>query len=88
MGKVAAVYNLVGESPEAPMEDIAKNLPKVVPEGVDVIEAEVKPFAFGLKIIEVTCVMNDTAGIIEKLEEALGKIEGIQNVENTRVTLI
>ena len=88
MGKVAAVYNMVGESPETPMEDIAKDLPKSVPQGVSVIKAEVKPFAFGLKIIEVTCIMDDTSGILEKLEDALREVPGIQNVESTTVTLI
>jgi elongation factor 1-beta len=88
MGKVAAVYNLVGESPETDMESIMAQLPKSVPQSVEIVNMNLKPFAFGLKIIEVTAVMNDVAGIIEQLEESLRSLPGIQNAENTQVTLI
>ncbi len=88
MGKVAAVYNLVGESPETDMESIMTKLPKSVPQGVEIVNMNLKPFAYGLKIIEVTAVMNDTAGVIEQLEESLRSLPGIQNAENTQVTLI
>ena len=88
MGKVAAVYNLVGESPETDMESIMANMAKSIPQGVEIVNTNLKPFAYGLKIIEVTAVMNDVEGIIERLEESLRGIPGIQNVENTQVTLI
>ncbi|MBI0583811.1 MAG: elongation factor 1-beta [Methanomassiliicoccus sp.] len=88
MGKVAAVYNMVPESPEINPEDIVKAIPSVLPDGVGVNNVVIKPFAFGLKIIEVTCIMDDAAGIIEKLEEALRSIPNVQSVENTMVTLI
>jgi elongation factor 1-beta len=88
MGKVAAVYNMVPESPEASVEDIVKAIPGKVPEGVGINNVVVKPFAFGLKIIEVTCIMDDAAGIIERLEESLRSIPQVQSVENTTVTLI
>lgn len=88
MGKVAAVYNMVPDSPEASTDDIVKAIPTVLPEGVGVNNLVVKPFAFGLKMIEITCIMDDAAGIIEKLEEALRSIPRVQSVENTTVTLI
>ncbi|NLT38319.1 MAG: elongation factor 1-beta [Methanomassiliicoccus sp.] len=88
MGKVAAVYNMIPESPESPLEDIIKSIPGAIPEGVTINNVVVKPFAFGLKIIEITCIMDDTSGIIEKLEEALRSVPQIQSVENTTVTLI
>jgi elongation factor 1-beta len=88
MGKVAAVYNMVPESPEVVVEDIVKAIPNTIPEGVGINNVVVKPFAFGLKIIEITCIMDDTAGIIEKLEESLRSIPQVQSVENTTVTLI
>jgi elongation factor 1-beta len=88
MGKVAAVYNVIPESPEVPPEEVMKAIPKALPQGVEVNNMVVKPFAFGLKIIEVTCVMDDTQGIIEKLEEALKSVPQVQSVDSVTITLI
>lgn len=88
MGKVAAVYNVVPESPEVNPEEVVKALPSVLPDGVGINSVKIKPFAFGLKIIEVTAIMDDASGIIEKLEEALRSIPQVQSVENTTITLI
>jgi elongation factor 1-beta len=88
MGKVAAVYNMVPESPDVSLDEVVKRIPSVIPDGVAVNNVVVKPFAFGLKIVEITCIMDDTSGIIERLEEALRSIPQIQSVENTTVTLI
>jgi len=88
MGKVAAVYNMVPESPEVQIESVMKAIPSVLPEGVSINNMVVKPFAFGLKIIEITCIMDDAAGIIEKLEEALRSVPQVQGVENITITLI
>jgi len=52
------------------------------------MKATVKPFAFGLKQLEIVCVMNDAEGILDKLEETLRSIPGIQGVESTGITLI
>jgi len=48
----------------------------------------VKPFAFGLKIIEVTGIMDDTEGLIEKFEESLRNVPQIQGVDAVTITLI
>ncbi|NYT11692.1 MAG: elongation factor 1-beta [Methanomassiliicoccales archaeon] len=88
MGKVAAAYNLMPEDPEYPIENITDALPKAVPEGVNLSGLEVKPLAFGLKVIEVTFIMDDAEGIIDRLEEALSDVPGVQNVETLSLTLI
>lgn len=88
MGKVAAVYNVIPESPEVPPEEVMKAIPKALPKGVEVNNMVVKPFAFGLKIIEVTCVMDDVSGIIEELETALKSVPQVQSVDSVTITLI
>ncbi|HUV24792.1 MAG TPA: elongation factor 1-beta [Methanomassiliicoccales archaeon] len=88
MGKVAAAYNLMPEDPEYPIENITDAIPKAVPDGATLSGLEVKPLAFGLKVIEVTFIMDDTEGIIDRLEESLGKVPGVQNVETLSLTLI
>jgi len=88
MGKVAAVYNVIPESPEVSPEKIRDDIVKGVPQGVNLSKMEVKPFAFGLKIIEVTAIMDDTEGLIEKLEESLRAVPQVQSVDSVTVTLI
>jgi elongation factor 1-beta len=88
MGKVAAAYNLMPEDPDYPTEKITEAIPDHVPEGVRLSAAEVKPLAFGLKVIEATFVMEDSEGMIDRLEQALTEIPGLQSVETSSVTLI
>ncbi|HHT76250.1 MAG TPA: elongation factor 1-beta [Methanomassiliicoccaceae archaeon] len=88
MGKVAAVYNVVPESPEVPVEEVMENIAKNAPAGVEVATMNVKPFAFGLKIIEVTGIMDDTEGLIEKFEESLRSVPRVQGVDSVTITLI
>jgi elongation factor 1-beta len=88
MGRVAATYNLMPDGPSIDMEAVKAKMSEVVPEGVTVLKGEVKPFAFGLKVLDITFMMNDSEGIMDKLEEKLRAIEGIQGVESTQVTLV
>ena len=88
MGKVAAVYNVVPESPEVPVEEVMENIAKTAPAGGEVATMIVKPFAFGLKIIEVTGIMDDTEGLIEKFEESLRSVPRVQGVDSVTITLI
>lgn len=88
MGRVAAIYNLMPDDINIPMEEIAHTITNVVPGGVEVVKIEVRPVAFGLKMLTVTFIMNDAEGIVDKLETALHEIKGIQSVEAVSLTLI
>ncbi|MEM0449250.1 MAG: elongation factor 1-beta [Methanomassiliicoccales archaeon] len=88
MGKVAVTFNLLPEDTTFDMEGLKNRLPGLLPEGVQPYKAEVKPFAFGLKALEIICIMDDANNVLEELEEKLRSIEGIQTVENTGITLI
>ena len=88
MGKVAAVYNVIPESPEVSVEQIMTDIPQKVPQGVEVATMNVKPFAFGLKIIEVTGIMEDQDGLIGKFEESLRSVPQVQGVNAVTITLV
>lgn len=88
MGRVAVTYQLMPEDTSFDMEGLKAKIASLVPAGAQVAKAEVKPFAFGLKILEIVCVMDDANNVTEQTEEMLRGIEGIQNVETTGVTLI
>ena len=70
------------------IEGLKAKISTYVPAGAQVAKAEVKPFAYGLKILEIVCVMDDANNVTDLTEEKLRSIEGIQGVETTGVTLI
>jgi translation elongation factor aEF-1 beta len=88
MGKVAVTFTILPEETTFDMEGLKNRIPGVLPEGVRPYKAEVKPFAFGLKALEIVVIMDDANNVMEVLEEKLRSIEGIQSVENTGLTLI
>ena len=88
MGQVATVHVLMAEDPDFNFQKVTQDLPHLVPQGVKVVRSEIKPLAFGLKMLEVTCIMQDTEGIMERLEETYRGIGGITNVEAKEVGLI
>jgi elongation factor 1-beta len=88
MGQVAAVHVLTSEDNEFNFDKVAKEIASIVPPGIKVVRAEVKPLAFGLKMLEVTTIMQDSEGFLESLENAYAAIPGIAGVEAKEVGLI
>lgn len=88
MGQVAAVHDLMPDSTDLDLEALSKSIASIVPEGVKVVRTEILPLAFGLCMLEVTTIMLDSGGLIEKLEDIYRSVEGIQNVETKEVGLI
>jgi elongation factor 1-beta len=88
MGTVAATYTLMPEDTEFDFNALTDKLAEIVPSNVKVAKADILPMAYGLKKMEVVFVMNDAEGLIDKLEDSLRGIPGIQNVETEQVTLL
>lgn len=86
MGQVALTYKIMPESPEIDLNALKEEIKKIANEKVKVHAIEEKPFAFGLKIIFATFVMNDKNP--ENVEEKLTKIKGIQSIETASVGLL
>jgi translation elongation factor aEF-1 beta len=88
MGQVAAVHDLMPDSTDFDLKALSEKIPSMVPEGVKVVRSEIIPLAFGLCMLEVTTIMMDSGGMIEKLEDIYRSVEGITNVETKEVGLI
>ncbi len=80
MGTVAIKFRLMPEGVEvdlAALEKVARE--RVAAYGAKVVRVEVKPFAYGLKAVEMAVTMPDKTGSPEALEESLREIEGVQS---------
>jgi len=86
MGKVAVTFRIMPEGVEVDLEGVQSQVRASL--GGSLKKLEVKPVAFGLKAVEVIVVVDDKAGEMERLEEALRGIPGVGGVETTEVTLL
>lgn len=88
MGDVAVKYRLLPESPDHDIDALIESLKKSLPAEVRFRMTEVKPFAFGLKAIELLVTFKDAGGLSEKTEIALQQVPGIQSVEVLEMGLL
>ncbi len=81
MGTVIVVFRVMPDSPDS-TASVKAALEKLKPNRL-----EEEPLAFGLVGFKFTKLMPDAAGHVEKLEEQLGKVKGVQSVENIMTSL-
>ena len=89
MGQIAAAYDLMPESTEVNLDEVIAQLNNVVPEGVKVLETQIKPVAFGLMKVYAGFLIDDSDEEVGgKLEAGLRSIPGIENVECVSNTVV
>lgn len=81
MGEVLLKYKVMPESPEVDLEDLKSRLGGAMPAFAKLQACEAKPFAFGLKVLETTLVVEDEEGNNDKIEEILQGLDGVQGAE-------
>ena len=88
MGDVLTVYKIYPEEIED-SERIVEALKANVPEEFKLNSVELEPVAFGLKIVKVSFIFPDKiGGLLEKLEEFLKSVPGVNEIEPSSTTLI
>lgn len=86
MGNVAVHVRVMPESTEVDMNTVLEKVKEVL--GEKLKNAEIKPFVFGLKVVEAIFIVPDEEGVLDQEVEKLSKIEGVQNVEVLEVSLV
>jgi len=81
MGDVLVLFRLMPHGVETDMNGIAAGVKTALPEGVQIRGMQVKDIAFGLKALLVAAKMPDAGGILDRVEEALAKVPGVESVE-------
>ena len=87
MGKVLVTYKIMPSSPSTDLSKMQETIKAL--DGIgEVKDFKEAPVAFGLMSLTALIAMPDEAGITDKAEEALSKIEDVQSVETVGVTLL
>jgi len=86
MGDVAVHVRIMPESTDVDMNAVLEKVKEIL--GDKLKNAEIKPFVFGLKVVEAIFVVPDEEGVLDQEVEKLSKINGIQNVEVLEVSLV
>jgi len=88
MGDVLIVYKIYPEEVED-SDRIVEALKSKVPEEFKLNSVELEPIAFGLKIVKASFIFPDKiGGLLEKLEEFLKSVPGVNEIEPASTTLI
>jgi elongation factor 1-beta len=80
MGEVAAKIRIMPTGIDVDLKKLREELTKVVPKGARLHGFSEEPVAFGLKALMVVVKVGDLEGGTEKVEEAFGKVKGVENV--------
>jgi elongation factor 1-beta len=81
MGQVAVLFRLMPHGVDTDLNEVAKHVRTALPAGVTVRGMQVKDIAYGLKSLLISVVMDDTGGILDSTEHALGKVPQVESVE-------
>ncbi len=82
MGQIVSSYDILPEGTDVDLNTVIEAIPKVIHEGVKLLETKIQPVAFGLMKVNAGFLIDDTSETIgSDLEKALSSIPGINNVE-------
>ena len=80
MGDVAAKIRIMPTGMDVDLNELKNALTKAIPKGARLHGFSEEPVAFGLKALMVVIKVGDLEGGTELVEEAFGKVKGVENV--------
>lgn len=83
MGEVIALIRLMpdGVISDKDIDSISAEVKKIIVSPARLGRVEIKQVAFGLRGLDVTIAVPDTAGGLDPIVDKLGKIKKVENVE-------
>ncbi|MHA1577863.1 MAG: elongation factor 1-beta [Candidatus Thorarchaeota archaeon] len=81
MARVIITIRVMPEDVDVDLDDLLERIRQNVPDGTDVRANEVVPVAFGLKALRINLARDESLGGTDDIEEALGKLNGVAQVE-------
>jgi len=86
MADVLVTFKVMPEAADVDMDKLVDAIKDL--EGVKINDIRKNPIAFGLVALEPSFIIEDKEGATKALEEKLGSIKGIGEVEVSEVTLV
>ncbi|MFW9907926.1 MAG: elongation factor 1-beta [Candidatus Thorarchaeota archaeon] len=81
MARVIITVRVMPEDIDVDLENLFERIKENVPEGTDVRANEIVPVAFGLKALRINFARDESLGGTDDIEEAIGKLTGVSQVE-------
>ena len=88
MGQVSLKFENKPEGSETSLDDIQNKVQEKIGSISKIEQTEIKPIAFGLKALMMNVLVEDEEGIMDKLEEMIADVEGVQGANVINMTLI
>ncbi len=81
MGEVLIKYRVMPDGVEVDLDALKTRLGAAMPDFAKLQSCDAVPFAFGMKALVTTIVVQDEEGNSDKLEEIVHNVDGVQGVE-------
>jgi elongation factor 1-beta len=88
MSEVVVLFRLMPHGVETDMNALAAGVKSALPAEVRIRGMQVKDIAFGLKALLVAAAMPDAGGVLDRVEQALAKVSGVESVEVMEESLV
>lgn len=88
MSEVVVLFRLMPHGVETDMNALAAGVKSALPGDVRIRGMQVKEIAFGLRALLVAASMPDATGVLDRAEQALAKVAGVESVEVMEESLV
>jgi elongation factor 1-beta len=88
MGDVAVVFKILPGDAETDMKKLSSDVREKIKGLCEINKIEMQEIGFGLSAIRLEVIVPDEEGKITKVEDILGEIDGVGQVDTEDVTLV
>ncbi len=87
MASVIVTLKIMPQNPETSLEQVYERAVGKIKAFVDEkhrkteIRKEIEPIGFGIKALKMIFIMDESIGTTDKLEEEIGKLNGVESVQ-------
>jgi elongation factor 1-beta len=86
MGRIVISFKIFPTGVDVDLENLKKQVEKILPKSTSVYGYQSEPVAFGLNaLIAHIIIPEDETGLLDKIEESLGRISDISQIQTIMV---
>jgi len=86
MGRIVISFKIFPTGVNVDLENLKKQIEKILPKSTSIYGYQSEPVAFGLNaLIAHIIIPEDETGLLDKIEESLGKISDVSQIQTIMV---